>query len=170
MDWIFSLCCGNTRKKYAIAVLGREEDQKHILEHVVQNRKYGRTLRPFYEDMVITNGMELILQCLDDNKDLYEIREIHIGHAAAIVFVVDSGNKDSVDRCISLITEDATKTKDVVLVFCRSSVYDGESVGKIKRACEETNHGKIELVLYEEEKASSSIRKGINWICNRLEE
>lgn len=170
MRWLFSLCCGESRKKYAVALLGSQEDQRHVLEHVVQNYKRSKPIRPFCEETVVANGMELILQALDDNRDLYEIRGIHINHAAAIIFAVDAGNKDSVDKCISLITEDTTKTKDLVLVFCRSNIYNNETVGEIRKACEEASHGKIEFVLYEDAKASINVHKGVDWICNRLED
>lgn len=153
-----------------ITLLGRQDDQKRILEYIVPNYKGNKHLRPFSEEILSTNEMELILQSLDDNKDLHEIRGIHINHAAAIIFVVDADNKESVDKCISLIVEDTTKTKDLVLVFCRSNIYNNELVEEIRKACEETGYGKIEFILYEDSKALFNIQKGINWICNRLED
>lgn len=170
MEWIFSICCRQTRKKYAVALLGCQEDQKHILGHLIPNYKCDRSLRPFSEEALATNGMELLLQCLDDNRDLNEIRGIHINHAVAIIFAVDAGNKASVNKCVSLITEETTKTKDLVLVFCRSNIYNSEAVSEIKKVCEENGHGKIEFILYEDAKASSNIHKGIDWVCNRLED
>ncbi|ADM10910.1 uncharacterized protein Eint_010470 [Encephalitozoon intestinalis ATCC 50506] len=170
MDWVLSLCCGATRKKYVVALLGLEEDQRHVLKHSVSNYKEDKSLRPFSEDTCIANGMELIFQSLDDNADLYEIRGIHMGLSAAVVFAVDADNKTSVEKCITLIGEDATKTKDVIVVLCKSNIYGNESVQELKRTCDEISHGKIEFILYEESRSFLGVHKGINWICNRLEE
>ncbi|CAD24929.1 hypothetical protein [Encephalitozoon cuniculi GB-M1] len=170
MEWILSLCCGVTRKKYIVALLGRQEDQRHVLKHSVSGYKEDKSLRPFSEDTCIANGMELIFQSLDDNADLYEIRGIHTSLAAAVVFAVNADNKASVERCIALINEDAIKTRDTIVVLCRSDIYGSEAVQELKRTCDEIAHGKIEFILYEESKAFLGVHKGINWICNRLEE
>lgn len=170
MNWIYSLCCRETRKKYVVALLGRQDDQKHVLEHAISGYRCEKFLRPVSEDALATNGVELIFQSLDDNRDLHEIRGIHIGHTAAILFAVDAGNKASVDVCLSLIGEETTKTKDVVLVLCRSNIYNNEAVDEIRRMCEDIGHGKIELVVYEDSRASASISRGVNWLCNRLED
>lgn len=170
MEWVLSLCCGATRRKYVVTLLGREEDQRHVLRHCVAGYKGDKPVRPFSEEICITNGMELILQSLDDNADLYEIRGIHMSHAAAVVFAVDADSKGSVDKCIGLLNEDATKTKDVIVVLCRSNIYGSECVDALRRTCDEIGHGKIEFILYEESKAFLGVHRGVNWICNRLED
>ncbi|AFN82383.1 hypothetical protein EROM_010380 [Encephalitozoon romaleae SJ-2008] len=170
MNWVLSLCCGTTRKKYVITLLGLQEDQRHVLKHSISSYNMDKPLRPFSEDICIANGMELILQSLDDNADLYEIRGIHMGLAAGVIFAVDADNKSSVEKCIALINEDTTKTKDIIVVLCRSNIYGNESVQELKRTCDEIGHGKIEFILYEESRSFLGVHKGINWICNRLEE
>ncbi|KHN70396.1 hypothetical protein CWI42_010480 [Ordospora colligata] len=170
MKWILSLCCRSVRKRYAVTLLGLQNDQRRVLQYLNPNGKDNKNIRPFSEDVCVVHGMELVLQSLDDDSDLYEIRGIHVSHCAAVMFSVDADDSDSVEKCVSLLNEEVIKTKDVVVVFCKSNVYGSVSVDALRRSCEEIGHGKIEFVVYEDEKIAVSVQKGVDWICNRLDD
>jgi hypothetical protein len=164
------ICCGRNKHKYLVALLGREEDQKNILFHVVPDFRSDEKLRPISEHIVSMGSADLILQSLDDSQNLYDIRRMHISHAHALVFAVDADNKESVEACVSLIKENTSRTKDVILVLVQSYTVHNKDVDRIRNAFSELHHGKAELIVYGENKCTSSIWRGFDWLCSRIEE
>jgi hypothetical protein len=164
------ICCGRSRKKYLVALLGREADQRNILFHVVPDFKSDEKLRSISEHTVSMGGMDLILQSLDDSQSLYDIRKMHIKHAHALIFAVDADSKESVEACISLIKENATKTKDAILVLVQSYIHNNKDIDQVRSAFSELQHGKVEFIVYGENRCTSSIWRGFDWVCSRVEE